>query len=171
MRVEFTSEPYVYGPDLPAEGVSISVCYSETKLLVPIYRDALSSDRAANPIVTDYNGVVHFWVEPGYYTLVAQGVATNVTIGDPDDADPEVSMYIIGPPGPPGAPGGVVLFTFVQATPVTTAVIDHPLNTKPDVLVVDSLGKERHPDVDYPTDFRVVLTFTHARAFTAYLRG
>jgi hypothetical protein len=102
VRVHFQSEPFAYGSDGPAEGVLVSVCYAETKLLVPIYQDDDSSDRHLNPVLTDSNGRISFWIQPGLYTLIAQGVSTEVVIGDPESADWQNSVFIIGPPGPPG---------------------------------------------------------------------
>ena len=50
-------------------------------------------------------------------------------------------------------------FTFQQMVPAAIWTINHPLEKKPSVTVIDSAGSKVEGDVTYPSDAQVVLTF------------
>jgi hypothetical protein len=77
-----------------------------------------------------------------------------------------------GPQGPPGPAGTtpVVAYRHVQAAAATVWSITHGLTFRPNVVAVDSTGREITPGaVDYPTATSVELTFSAALGGEAYL--
>jgi hypothetical protein len=86
----FTSEPYVYTGGGIAAGIPVSVFFQSTAVRVTLYKDDLGIVRESNPLPTEDDGTVSFWVEPGTYDLVALGVRTTVVVAPiPDPPGPD----------------------------------------------------------------------------------
>lgn len=60
-------------------------------------------------------------------------------------------------------------FTYEQASPSDTWVIDHNLGRHPSVTIVDSSGNVFTPAVSYPTENQCVVEFNGATTGKAYL--
>jgi hypothetical protein len=77
-----------------------------------------------------------------------------------------------GDPGLPGAPGlngtGLMSWTYIQPVPSDTWVIEHPLEYKPSVTIVDSAGSVVYGDVSY-SEQTVTVRFSAGFSGTAYL--
>jgi len=58
-------------------------------------------------------------------------------------------MGLQGPPGPPGPDGGDAHFRFVQSVAASTWTVQHNLNKRPSVTIVDSAGNLVIGDVQY----------------------
>lgn len=67
------------------------------------------------------------------------------------------------------AQGAGAYFTYVQQTPSDLWVVDHPLNRRPAVVVVDTAGTLVHGEVNYVTLNRVELIFSAPFSGTAHL--
>lgn len=80
---------------------------------------------------------------------------------------PAITVVQIGTEGPPGPSGG--RFEHVQGTPSTTWDINHFLGYRPNVIVLDTLGRVVYGAVSYPSVDHMVLTFSMPIAGTAYL--
>lgn len=150
---QYTSEPFTYPGGAVAAGVLVRVLHRGTNVLAPIFRNA-SGVRAANPLRTDGAGQITFYIEPGDYTLSANGVESDFAVAA----------------APPGASNVVVTFPWNQSTPAATWTIPHPLNTKPAVDVY-ILGVRTYVRHECPDDNTVVITWPVATAGFAYLRG
>jgi hypothetical protein len=121
---------------------------------------------------------------------VPAGGATNQVLAKRSDADNDTEW--VDPPEslPPGGATGQVLtklsdtdgdadwenptatvstFVFEQGVPSDTWEIDHPLGTRPTVVIVDSANNEVFGAVSYPTLNHVTISFTFAFSGTAYL--
>jgi hypothetical protein len=85
----YTSDPFTYPGGGVAAGVTVSVYFSATSVHAPIFHDDLATIPKANPTRTDDAGRVSFWIEPGTYVLLANGIRTTIVV----DAIPD-------PPGP-----------------------------------------------------------------------
>ena len=57
-------------------------------------------------------------------------------------------------------PGGGGTFTFTQAIPATTWLINHNLNKKPSTTVTDNAGTVLYPNIEYLSLNTIELTFT-----------
>lgn len=84
--------------------------------------------------------------------------------GPQGDVGPQGNL---GPQGPPGLAGGTYLHHQQQAAEVW--VINHPLETYPAVVVIDSAGTEQVGDVTYPSTSQVIVTFAAGFAGIANL--
>lgn len=85
----FTSEPFTYPDGSVATGLQVTVYFAATSVRAPIFHDDLATVAMTNPVRTDDFGRVAFWIEPGTYALLANGVRSTVVV----DAIPD-------PPGP-----------------------------------------------------------------------
>ncbi len=72
-----------------------------------------------------------------------------------------------GPAGINGSPGGS--YTHIQAIASDTWTIVHNLNFFPNVVVIDTLGREVQGEKTYTNSNTLVITFTGAFSGTAYL--
>ena len=72
-----------------------------------------------------------------------------------------------GPAGPAGADGDKH-YTHTQAVPAATWVIDHGLNKRPSVTVVDSAGSVVIGEIEYDTADQLTLYFSSSFAGAAY---
>ncbi len=70
----------------------------------------------------------------------------------------QVLQNLVGPQGPQGPPGTSQPFTHSQTSASATWVIDHPLNRKPNVLLIVD-GQEVFADVFFPSNSRVTVVF------------
>lgn len=84
--------------------------------------------------------------------------------------------YFYGPkangvwPGTPSFSLGANLrYIHTQAVASTTWTITHNLNTKPNVVILDSAGTHVFGDVTYSSDNQVILSFSAAFSGAAYL--
>jgi hypothetical protein len=77
--VLYVSEPFTYEGGGVAAGLGVSVVHQDTSIKAPIYHDAGVS-RAPNPIRTNDVGEAVFWVEPGDYDMLANGVRTPIEV-------------------------------------------------------------------------------------------
>jgi len=74
-----------------------------------------------------------------------------------------------GPQGPPGASGSAAgTYRYVQMSPASTWDVVHNLPYWPNVTVVDSLGREIVPDVQYVSGTEIQLIFSASVAGEAY---
>lgn len=87
-----------------------------------------------------------------------------VLYGPKADVWPAQGVELQGPQGPPGG-----YYEYVQITPTSIWVINHPLMFRPNVTVVDSAGFEVLGDVSYPLPGRVVVEFSSQFGGTALL--
>lgn len=90
------------------------------------------------------------------------------------DATPEViELGIIGPQGPQGEqgiPGGATAsYVHTQAVPASVWTIPHNLGFRPNVIVVDTLGRIVEGDVAWPDVNTIVLTFSAAFGGQAFV--
>lgn len=93
--VLYTSEPYTYPGGAVAVGVPVRVYFADTAVNAAIYADSLGAVLKTNPTRTDNAGQVSFYIEPGTYDLLANGVRTTVTLVgpvDPPDADDFITL-------------------------------------------------------------------------------
>lgn len=60
-------------------------------------------------------------------------------------------------------------FIHNQLAPMTVWTINHPLNKKPSITILDSAGTQVHGKVDYISDTQLIVNFQYAFAGTAYL--
>lgn len=77
--VPYISEPFTYPGGVIAAGVQVTVYYAATIVRAPLFHDE-GVTRALNPVRTDDSGVARFWVEPGSYDLLANGVRSPVVV-------------------------------------------------------------------------------------------
>lgn len=77
---------------------------------------------------------------------------------------PDSGVELQGPQGPSGG-----YFEYLQITPASIWIINHPLMFRPNVTVVDSAGFEVLGDVSYPLPGRVVVEFSSQFGGTALL--
>lgn len=75
----------------------------------------------------------------------------------------------MGPPGADGADGADGAYTFIQAAPLDTWDITHPLPFYPNVSVVDSSGSLVEGDLVYLSATALRVTFSAAFSGQAYL--
>lgn len=100
--VFFQSQPFTYPGGGLAVNVPVRVLFADATTLAPIYHNGAGA-RKVNPVRTDGNGLVSFWVEPGDYDLLANGITTPVTVdagGDPETASTSLVLSV-------GSPGGI----------------------------------------------------------------
>ena len=69
-----------------------------------------------------------------------------------------------------GGSGGKTTYTFNQPVAAATWIINHMLNTYPDVLVMDSSGSEMEGDVQYVGLNQVVINFSPPVSGEAFLK-
>lgn len=72
-----------------------------------------------------------------------------------------------GPQGLPGLSGANYIHT--QTTPAALWAINHNLNRRPSVTIIDSAGSVVFGDVDYVSDNIINVTFSAAFGGSAYL--
>lgn len=104
--VSYTSTPFSYPGGGLAVGVRVRVVFAGTAVNAAIWHDADGTALMTNPVETDNLGQVSFWIEPGAYDLVANGVATTVVV--------------VGSVDPPGANDFI---TLAQAEALDSAVL------------------------------------------------
>lgn len=100
----YTSDPFTYPGGAIAAGVGVAVYFASTSVKAPIFHDDLGTTSKSNPVRTNGAGQVSFWIEPGSYDLVANGIRTNVSVAaipappGPDDytTRAEVEVMIAG---------------------------------------------------------------------------
>lgn len=153
-RGQYVSEPYTYPGGGVAVGIRVKVLHRGTFVPATIFYSAEGTARRLNPIPTGVTGQVSFWIDPGEYDLLANGVRT------PFDVDS----------GEGGAGGGST-FIHHQTTPLDFVSIPHPLGTKPTVDVIDDDGNQLMAEIDWPSDSVVTVAYSPARTYTVYLRS
>lgn len=89
----YTSEPFTYPGGGIAAGVMVRVVFTNAFVMAPLFLDDLGTTRQTNPLPTEDDGTVSFWIEPGTYDLLANGVGTTVVIA-PIPAPPGPDDYI-----------------------------------------------------------------------------
>lgn len=77
--IEYISDPFTFGSGGVAAGLPVTVLHAGTDIRAELFTAAGASK--VNPVRTDGSGVATFWIEPGSYDLLANGVRDNVTIG------------------------------------------------------------------------------------------
>jgi len=86
----FTSDVFTYPGGGIAAGVPVRVLFRNTYVMQSLFLDDLGTNRESNPLPTGDDGRVSFWIEPGEYDLVANGVTTQVTVAPiPDPPGPD----------------------------------------------------------------------------------
>lgn len=78
-----------------------------------------------------------------------------------------VSVGTVGPAGPAGASG--TSYEHVQSAASALWVINHNLGYKPNVTIIDTLGRTVIGDLTYPNYNTVLITFTAAFSGSAFL--
>jgi hypothetical protein len=105
---------------------------------------------------------------------MTENIATTIVI----EADPEIVVEILPAQGPQGAQGEVgpegpagnsITYTHIQSVPSTTWTINHNLNKKPSVTIVDSAETVVRGSVVYTDTNTLVLSFSAGFAGKAYL--
>ena len=76
---------------------------------------------------------------------------------------------VAGPTGPQGPAGNSITYVHTQASPSTTWTINHNLNKKPSVTVVDSAETVVRGSVTYTDTNTLVLSFSAGFSGKAYL--
>lgn len=94
--VLFVSDPFTYPGGGVAAGVPVRVYFSETAVPCAIYHDSAGAVLKGNPVKTDNAGVVSFYIEPGEYDLVANGIVTTVTVQGPVDPPDDNDFITVG---------------------------------------------------------------------------
>jgi len=111
------------------------------------------------------------------YTTVSTNVVTvtetptSVLIQSPD-INNTVEVLSGGPQGPrgePGEPGPTQRHVHTQLAPASTWTINHTLEGKPSITVVDSSDTVVIGDVTYIDDTQIVVSFSGAFSGYAYL--
>ena len=134
----------LYGPEYfqyqdggPARREQVYVFLPGTKTKATLYVDKNKLYTAFNPLWTDEQGEIVFYVEEGYYDLYFSW--SNITV------EIEVPALAITPGG---AVGG---YEHTVVTPAMLIQINHGLSWKPQPLNLDSLGRQVEQDrVAYP---------------------
>jgi hypothetical protein len=105
---------------------------------------------------------------------MTENITTTIVI----EADPEIVVEILPAQGPQGAQGEVgpagpagnsITYTHTQSVPSTTWTINHNLNKKPSVTIVDSAETVVRGSVVYTDTNTLVLSFSAGFAGKAYL--
>ena len=65
--------------------------------------------------------------------------------------------------------GHIHNYVHTQMVPSDTWTINHDLNKKPSVTIIDSAGSWVMGDIEYPSDSQVILRFSHPFDGTATL--
>jgi hypothetical protein len=109
------------------------------------------------------------WLSAGIAAEVpppAPGGADEVWISSTQPSDPGLELWY-----DPSAevPISGQAFVFIQAVASAVWTIDHPLDFRPNVTVIDSSGEQVEGDVVYVNDTTVRVTFSAAFSGTAYL--
>lgn len=89
----YTSDPFTYDGGGVAAGIKVSVYFAATNVHAPIFHDDLGTTPKTNPTRTDDAGRVSFWIEPGSYVLLANGVRTPIAV-DPIPDPPGPDDYV-----------------------------------------------------------------------------
>lgn len=152
-RVQYTSEAYTFSSGGVAAGIPVQVVRAGTRIPAQLY--SAEGAQLRNPLATDSAGQVSFWIEPGSYDLLANGVRT--------------PFLIAGEPGEGGGSGGRLIHH--QLTPSSLWNIPHALGFMPAVDVIRDDGVRVFSGVEHTGNTLVTLSFGDPTSGTAYLRA
>jgi hypothetical protein len=102
----------------------------------------------------------------GTITIIST-TADEVWIGPTAPTDPGIELWYDSAGVEPVQL--ILSYTHVQSVAAETWIIDHPLDFQPNVTARDTAGDQIEGDVNYPSDSRVILTFSAATSGTAVL--
>lgn len=118
--------------------------------------------------LTDEGSSVDLVAEQHRVRLTVATAPLSLVAQAPDALRVTLVPALKGDKGDPGEDGDKH-YRHVQSTPEASWVIDHNLGKFPAVSVVDSGGTEVEGNVQYPSQHRVIVSFTAAFAGEAYL--
>lgn len=148
------TESYWYPDESLAVGVTYHVFPRFSNVHAPLFSDQLGTLPLPNPGVTDGAGVISFFVENGDYWL---------RIGDE-------TFYVIVDLDPNLTHVWPSTFRWEQVVPATVWVIQHGLNSFPNVSVLDVNEDELFGEVNYVDDDNLTITFGTPTMGVAFLR-
>lgn len=136
-----------------AAAVQARVFPRHSNSLATIWQDAAETIPQSNPISTSVGGVLSFYATPGDYWVYIGGETFSVSI-DSDGVVPDVWHEV---------------FRFEQAVPSTTWMINHSMDSNPDVQVI--IGGQHAPaDIMYTDLNNITINFSTPQSGLAILR-
>jgi hypothetical protein len=146
---QLVTENFRYPSGQVASGASITVYTRGTTTLASLSSDVGGAVALPNPLSTDAQGNLSFYVDPGSYDFYTQGARV------PFDVETDAG----------GAPE---FYTHTQTIPNATWTIIHNLGFRPQVAVVID-GEEVLADVSWPDLNTVIVTLDIPRMGQAHL--
>lgn len=148
------SEAYWFPNETFAANVQYHVFPRFSNVHAQLFQDQAGTIPLLNPGFTDANGVISFFVENGDYWL---------RIGDE-------TFYVIVDLDPNLTHVWPSTFRWEQAAPAMVWVIQHGLNSFPNVSVLDANEDELFGEVNYVDDDSLTITFGAPTTGVAFLR-
>jgi hypothetical protein len=147
----FGPETLEYTTGGPIANQLVSVRLRGSLQLAELFSDETEVAGAANPVMTDADGVLVFFAAAGYYDLVFHDVEVPIVVGSPGGGEARAKTHI-------------------QSVAVTPWVITHGLSFQPaGVQIIESTGDPIVGAVDYPSPGLVRITFDAPTSGVAYL--
>ena len=148
------TEFYWYPDESFAVGVEYHVFPRFSNIHEPLFQDQAGTIPLPNPGLTGAGGVVSFFAENGDYWIKVGANVFYLII----DLDPNLTH--VWPS----------TFRWPQAAPAAVWVINHGLNSFPNVQVLDPLNQEIFGQVDHVDNDTLTITFSSPESGTAFLR-
>lgn len=144
---------YITYPDgSPAANILVPVWLLGGNITVPVFSDKAGTLPVANPVMTDFDGLISVYAAPGQITAELAGQLFHFLV-DSTETDPAW----------PGT------FIHTQAVAATVWTVEHHFGIQPSVdnLV---LSQPTSAEVSHSDDETTVITFSAPTSGTAFLR-